>query len=513
MSARADRGRPRPDEARRVARALLAASALVSLAGSASPQAVERFDYLDRGRRGAQQERTDWSGSRYELGRRLRAFERAYAGAGEEARAAAVLPLQAAVSSYFRADAGAAARALDAARRAVAGGNAAAAWADALVLEPSTRCLAPDARRLLVRVRPLYELDGIERPAGELRLRLELVTADERALGRIEASLGALPAELAMPLDGDGMPEGDHLLRAEVVGDEHALARQEQTVSVVRQARPRLEAVNALVAARTGAPTLEVASLRGLFVLLRPLCDGGSAETDVPIARLLAEAEAMAACVERDEPWLDPTRAGDHWLRVPVGDALVPVRLLVPGGLDDGEPQPLVVGLHGAGGSESMFFEAYGDGLAPRLAAERGWLFVSARAGFLSLPPVVELVDALAARLPIDRRRVALVGHSMGAMHATRLLSDAAGRFAAAALLSGGGPVRPSDPLETLPLWVGAGEQDFGLSASRKLAELLREAGCERVELRVVPQVEHLAVVQAALPEVFAFLDRALAPR
>jgi len=451
------------------------------------------------------------SRTRHELGRRLRAFERAFAGADAGARARALPALKASVAAYFRMDAGTAASALAAARRAIEGGDAAAAWADALVLWPGTRCLEPTESSLSLRLCVLYEIEDVERPEGELRLRALLVSADGKTLGELDRGLQDLPGEFRLPL-GE-LAQGDCELKASISLEGRELSQIVQTISVVRDARKRLDTALAAATEGSRAPALEASTLRGLQRLLLPLTRGESSETDLPMARLVAEAEDIAACVARGERWLDATRAGDHWLHVPVENGAVPVRIRIPAGLNGDGLRALVVGLHGAGGSENLFFDGYGDGLAPRLAAERGWIFVSPRAGFLSAPDVPGLVDALAERLPIDRSRVALIGHSMGAAHAAQQLSRSPERFAAAVLLSGGGSVRASAALKTVPIWLGAGAEDFGLGGTRSLAKALREAGVERVELSVLADIEHLAVVQAALPDVFRFLDGVLGRR
>ena len=73
-----------------------------------------------------------------------------------------------------------------------------------------------------------------------------------------------------------------------------------------------------------------------------------------------------------------------------------------------------MLALHGAGGSENLFFDSYGDGEIVRQCAQRGWYLCAPRAG-LGVPDLPALIDALAQRYPIDTRRVLLVGHSMGA--------------------------------------------------------------------------------------------------
>ncbi|MCA8965518.1 MAG: dienelactone hydrolase family protein, partial [Planctomycetes bacterium] len=168
----------------------------------------------------------------------------------------------------------------------------------------------------------------------------------------------------------------------------------------------------------------------------------------------------------------------------------------------------LVIAVHGAGGSENLFFDGYGDGEVVRQAAQRGWLVAAPRVGFGQLD-CAALADALADRFPIDRSRVLLVGHSMGAMQVIGNAMRTPASWAAVAALGGGGQVRASDALKKLPLFVGVGSRDFALGQARALDRSLRAAGATST-LREYAGVEHLAIVQLALDDVFGFFERAL---
>ena len=80
------------------------------------------------------------------------------------------------------------------------------------------------------------------------------------------------------------------------------------------------------------------------------------------------------------------------------------------------------------GGSENMFFDAYGAGLAARLCEERGWILAAPRVSPFGLPAEA-LLEGLHARLPFDRDRVLLMGHSMGAGVGQRLVAKAPDAF------------------------------------------------------------------------------------
>ena len=72
------------------------------------------------------------------------------------------------------------------------------------------------------------------------------------------------------------------------------------------------------------------------------------------------------------------SRGGDHWLMMTVAQHELPARLILPEQL--AKDVVLVVALHGMGGTEHLFVDGFGDGLAGKLARRRGWVLLSPRA-------------------------------------------------------------------------------------------------------------------------------------
>lgn len=154
-----------------------------------------------------------------------------------------------------------------------------------------------------------------------------------------------------------------------------------------------------------------------------------------------------------------------------------------------------------------MFFETYGAGRLVALAKQRGWIVVSPRQTMSGLGmDVPKMLDALEEILPIDRNSVLLCGHSMGAAQAMSQVSRAPESIRAVAALGGGGAVRPSPAIQTIPFFVAAGERDFGKPRAKALASQLKQSNCT-VEYKEYQDVEHMVIVQAALDDVFAFFD------
>ena len=158
---------------------------------------------------------------------------------------------------------------------------------------------------------------------------------------------------------------------------------------------------------------------------------------------------------------------GDFW-RVYRGanNALVPMRLVAPPSANVRKPVGVLLVLHGAGGDENMFVDAYGSGIATKLAAEQRLILVSPKTDVFGLTP--EHFDALMTLLRnefrIDSSRVYLIGHSMGAGAAARLAQARPAQFAAVAMLAGGSPITVSNAPPSL--FVGA-ELDPIIPAAR----------------------------------------------
>lgn len=449
--------------------------------------------------------------ARYELGRRVRAFEREWdLRADPEARRRAATHLADAVEAFFRLRLGEAGRSIGAARFALDSAGApdpSRLWADSLAIRPASRLIGVTNADLPVIVDSFYA-PGVERPAGA-RLRLSIIRADAAAGPSRVFDLGALPTTVALPLADLG--PGDHRLRAEVLVEGASASRSDVGLSAAERPETRLDALQARLGAWAGAARpsdTDRATARSRLALLRALADGRPPETDYPAARLLDELEALADAVEAGRPFFGPDRPGDHYLTLvgPAGRA-TPARAFVPEAARSGRAVPLVVALHGAGGSENMFFDSYGAGAIVRLCRDRGWLLVSPRSPAFGGVAVDEVVAVMASLYPVDRGRVFLVGHSMGAAQAVAAASREPSRFAGVAALGGGGRVRASDGLRGLPFFVGVGTEDFARRGALGLARALSAAGVRRVELREYPGVEHLAIVQVALPDVLDFFD------
>jgi predicted esterase len=441
---------------------------------------------------------------RYELGRRLKEFEREWEEQTDPAarkRALAILP--GASTRFLSLQPGEAGRALDAATHALGHGappTAAQEWAAALCAIPEKRLIDGGVEELTVTVKPLYPVKAAI-PKGFT------VTVGFAGQKKLPVPTDKFPAVVKVPVPplDKGDREFDRFLSLEVTAGE-AGGLELVPVAQVADLAGRLANLKAAIDKWPALDTPEKATARDYAELLAGAADGAVPETDLNLGQMLRHAEHRLG----PDPWYTADLPGDFRFSVPLGGKqTAPIRMEVPQRLDPKKPVPLVVALHGAGGSENLFFEGYGRGRIVKECTKRGWLLVAPRGGLVAVPPVAEIIAKLAERYPIDRKRVFLVGHSMGAAQAVELVQRHPGTFAAAACLGGGGRVRKPEALADLPLFIGVGSKDdLALAGARALNKALSAAGAKRVAFKEYPALEHMLIVREALPDVFAAFDR-----
>lgn len=472
-------------------RTFLAAGAVLLLAGSASAQ--------------PRPDPADLPAMRYEIGQRLKRFETAWEKhTSPESRKPALAHIEKLTQQFFSFQFGEVGRGLDRATFALLTDDEPALsrqWAWSLYAVPEVRVVDGTAKELTVTIKQLYAVKG-DIPKG---LEVQLWFTDKQ-ITTLKPDKFPVTVKVPLPPLGDFrgldrklyfMVEAGKELRHTAIG-----------ISQVADLKPRLTALKKAVEGWDTIDTIEKATVRERAELLQNLVAGTVPETDLPAADLLANAEKMLD----GKPFYTAVKPGQFWLSVPTdGKKATATRVYVPRGLDLKKPVPVVVALHGAGGSENLFFEGYGGGQIVTECRKRGWLLVAPRSGlaFGSAPPVPAILDELAKRYPLDAKRVFVVGHSMGAMQTVELVQKYPDRFAAAAALGGGGTVRDAKALADLPLFVGVGEKDsLALSGARGLNKTLTNGGAKKLTFKEYPHIEHMVIVREALPDVFELFDR-----
>lgn len=431
---------------------------------------------------------------RYELGRRLKRFETEWDKQTDPVvrqRAASMIPEI--TPMFFSLRFGDAGKTLDQARWALAGRGVPTPvqlWAESLYAIPE-KTLYTTEKEVVVAVRPFYTIK-IDTPAN--------VSATLRwnEDSPVDVPLSKFPVKRKFKFPDDSR-QGVARIQFTVKIDGVVVSDSHQPIAYAADLAADL--VRFREFSKRTPVTIETATIQDRIELLEELADGTIPETDLPGLALLEEART----IERSTTYFTADRPGEFWMSIPLEKRKTqPLRVRVPKGLDAKKPVPVVLALHGAGGSENLFFEGYGAGYIVKECDKRGWLLVASRSGisFGSGPPVQAILDQLGGRYPIDRSKIFIVGHSMGAAQTVAICQQFPKVFASGAALGGGGRANASQ-FPKIPFFIGVGDKDFALSGAKALAKSLPDA-----TYKEYPGLEHLLIVREALPDVFAIWDR-----
>jgi poly(3-hydroxybutyrate) depolymerase len=247
--------------------------------------------------------------------------------------------------------------------------------------------------------------------------------------------------------------------------------------------------------------------------------------------RDFAAAEAVGAATRTGK---DPFagRTGDlkrHYL-LDAAKEIVPYRMYVPTAYTGAKPFPLIVALHGLGGTEDAFFDNYEKRLPP-LAEQHGYI-VAAPLGYrvdgsygwgLGTPPsdpntrrtqdlseqdVMQVLQRVRQLYKIDESRIYLMGHSMGAIGTWKIGPKYPDIWAAIAPISGAGAADTLDRVRGVPEIIVHGDADptVNVAGSRTMVAKLKELGADFKYIEV-PGGLHGDVVAPNLAAIVEFFD------
>jgi hypothetical protein len=302
--------------------------------------------------------------------------------------------------------------------------------------------------------------------------------------------------------------DGELRVLGSTVGETSVVLLESARAFEAEQARQRVDRVRGLEGTPPGAvPTL---------LRLRQRCASALAgragqeapDAEAEIALYLADARALAGATRAGSPWIPrPADLPRDGVRATAGGARY--RLLVPPRAEGWVPGmtrvPIVLALHGVGGSEDSFFEAHGAGEIVRQCGVRRWLLASPD----DPEKALEVLDDVRTLLPVDERRIYVVAHGRGVGALWKAHVERPELFTAVAAISAGtaAPAR-EDFVRTagLPLlWVQGG-QDPERAGSTAVAKVLLGNGA-LLEWLDLPDLDPLLVVGASLPRVFRWFD------
>ena len=247
--------------------------------------------------------------------------------------------------------------------------------------------------------------------------------------------------------------------------------------------------------------------------------------------RDLAAAEAVAAAVKSGK---DPFagRTGDirrHY-RLDAANEIVPYRTYVPTTYTGAKAFPLIIALHGLGGTEDAFFDNYEKKLPP-LAESHGYI-VASPLGYrvdgsygwgVGTPPadpntkrtqdfseqdVLQVLARVRQLYKIDDARIYLMGHSMGAIGTWKIAPKYPDIWAAIAPFSGSGATETLERIRNVPEIIVHGDADptVNVGGSRAMVAKLKELGTEFKYIEV-PGGLHSDVVAPNIAAAIDFFD------
>jgi poly(3-hydroxybutyrate) depolymerase len=242
-----------------------------------------------------------------------------------------------------------------------------------------------------------------------------------------------------------------------------------------------------------------------------------------------AQAQGIAAAARSGKnPFT--SRTGDfkrHYLLQSAGE-IMPYRMYVPRSYTGAQAVPLVVALHGVGGTEDYFFGVYDDKL-PGIAEKHGYIVV-APMGYrvdgsygwgIGNPPsdpvtrriqerseqdVMQVLELVKQQYKIDGQRIYLLGHSMGGIGTWKVAPKYPDIWAALAPISGSGSPEVLERIRHIPEIVvhGTADATVNVQGSRAMVAKMKQLGIEVTYIEVT-EGTHRSVIGPNLDAIFTF--------
>ncbi len=401
--------------------------------------------------------------SRFDLGVRLKALEAAWLSSTPQAKGKAVTPITSSVMSFFSGSFGIACQNLDQAS-AILDGRALSAG-DALTFRQDPASVSSE--------------DGIVLQGAWAYAPTEPLDAQKAVIEaegmRFQATY---PSPIKIPLPSSSIVRGEGAVTIKING---------RTAKIVADHLPGLD--NRLENLKSAESQL-TAPLLDLIEAQRT----GKAETDVPLSPTLKLAEDLAsgnAIPEKVREW-PLAKQGRTLFR-----ASFPEKIATD--------ETLVIALHGAGGSENLFYEGYGLGMAVKESLKRGWVFTSPRSAPSAPADVLAWMKSIRNWNP---KRVIVMGHSMGGALALQTGALTPKPSALVLFAPAGRSVPPA--LQDVPLFLAVGRQEIMMLGASAEAIKTQMSAAKGFKHMLVDPCEHLMIVAEALPEAFKWLDQTL---
>ena len=326
-------------------------------------------------------------------------------------------------------------------------------------------------------------------------------------------------------LDVSDVPNGPYLLAVEVIDQDAPLGVATLPISLHKSLDAAASRLSGL-----SLPAAVKPDVLFPFDRIRNVNRGRLPLGTFDVASEIASAEKIAAAAGTGK---DPYagRTGDmerHYLLEAAGE-IMPYRLYVPTSYSASRAYPLIIALHGLGGTEDTLFDRYGE--LTRLAERHGYI-VAAPLGYrvdggygwgvgnppddsiarrrleLSEQDVMQVLGLVSRQYAVDPKRTYLMGHSMGAIGTWRIAAKYPNLWAGIGMISGTGQPATQQRMHRIPQIVVHGDADLtvAVSGSRAMVEALKTLGGDVLYIEV-PRGSHTDVVAPNLPRIFEFFN------
>jgi predicted esterase len=408
-------------------------------------------------------------------------------------------------------------------------------WTDALDYEHSLtlradRAFVDTAHPFTVRVEQIYApslvLDHAvtahasirKAPAGRGGGQPEMV----KDLGAFEdVSRDLRESPYRMELDMDSVPDGVYQVRVEVMDGQKSLGTASLRFVARRELDPALSRLE--TDAKTAPESLRADVLYPVeFVhnVNRGRYDIGAFDINKEIATAQA---TLADAKSGKNPFAG--RTGDfkrHYFLTEAAE-IMPYRLYIPPNYDGSRAFPLVVALHGLGGTEDSMFGANYQ-VIPE-AEKRGYIIAAPlgyridggygrnmgpgnkRSEFSELD-VMHVLELVRKDYKVDNQRIYLMGHSMGGIGTWALGAKYPQIWASLAPISGVADPRTVEIMRHIPEVVVHGDADntVPVGGSRAMVAEMKKLGVD-VKYIEVPGGSHTSVPGPNMSAIFDFFD------
>lgn len=401
------------------------------------------------------------------------------------------------------------------------------AFASAITLKLDKTMLEP-GQPVGMKVGQIFSLD--EKLEGKLTgsVALMKMTGDERlkelkTIDALDADFTARPfaTEILVPEVAPGnyrislklqAGAGEPIVKNATVHIERGLAAQ---VAAAKARAAKLE--GALKAKKQDA--LLAALPSALYrISLFDLANAGEINFDrIDFSGQLKEASDMLNALDAgNDPFAERRADFKKAYLSKVDNTLQPYRVYVPTTYEPTKAYPLVIALHGMGGDENSYFEAYNKGAFRVLAEDHGYIVACPKGRKPASMyigdaerDVMDVIEEMKRAYRIDPDRIYLTGHSMGGFGTWSIAMNHPEVFAALAPVAGGStnPANMSK-IAHIPQLVIHGDKDptVPVERSRVMVAMGKKLGVE-LKFIEVPGGDHGSVVAPTFKDVFEWFD------